>query len=62
MNEEKVRVELKIGNPENPELHVIWMAPKSCIDYLYERWGLKPPPPPEPVAVAPKVSTSTSEW
>ncbi|MCD6572102.1 MAG: hypothetical protein J7K62_02400 [Thermoplasmata archaeon] len=42
---EKIRVELKIGDPENPELHIVALSDEEPIDRFLKFLGLRRSPP-----------------
>jgi len=53
----KVRIEIKLGDPDNPELHIIGQADEEIVDQTLKFFGLRYKPP-EPVKLSPTSTVS----
>ena len=51
LERKKVRIEIKIGDPENPELHITGLADEEIVDQTFKFFGLRYTPPEKAVAV-----------
>jgi len=55
LERKKVRIEVKIGDPENPELHITGLVDEEVVDQTFKFFGLRYSPPTETIPAPPKV-------